>query len=78
MIGAVERVNGQDVGGNVYVYEGLLPQPESSFQIPDLGTNSWIVISAVLCLCLLGVIGLLFLFLVLGRRDKSPQVVVVK
>jgi hypothetical protein len=78
VVGAVERVNGQDVGGNVYVYEGLLPETSSPFQLPQLGTNSWIAISAALCLCLLGVIGLLFFFLVFSRRDRSPQVVVVK
>jgi hypothetical protein len=34
-VGVVERVDGEDVGGNVYVYNGLIPpSPESGLDIP--------------------------------------------
>lgn len=78
VIGAVERVNGVDVGGNVYVYEGLLPNSGLPFNLSQLGTTPWMVAAGLLCLCLLGVLGLLFFFLIFNRRNQTPQVVVVK
>lgn len=70
-VGVVERVDGQDVGGNVYVYEGLIATPTPAGPVlPALGQSEWLLVAlALCCLCLVG-LGLLMFLLFLFRRRR--------
>jgi hypothetical protein len=77
MVGAVERLNGEDIGGNVYYYQGLMPT-----ETPDGGSGStdnriiqWLLANCCLALGILAVLAvvifLIVFFIVKGKGKKK-------
>jgi len=72
-VGAVERLNGNDIGGNVYYYEGLLPTetPEDGSTPPQSGLGQWLTEHCCLSIgILLGVVLLIFLIVFFLLKGK--------
>jgi hypothetical protein len=66
VVAAVERVDGQDVGGSVYVYEGLVEE-----SLGDRLGNSALLIAIAGCWCLFGILLLVLAFLFFFRRRPA-------
>lgn len=67
--GVVGRMDGEDMGGNVYVYEGLVPSGPGGGRA--LSTNILLVAAGLCCVGLLGAIILVGVVLFVRRRGKD-------
>jgi hypothetical protein len=67
VVGAVEMIDGQAVGGNVYVYEGLLPE-ESGGTAGLAQSDTLLLVGLSLCLCLFVLVALAVVYFFFIRR----------
>jgi len=78
MVGAIERLNGEDIGGNVYYYQGLMPTPTPEYTptTPVNNLGGWITANCCLVLGILAVLAVvvfLTVFFIVKGKGKQKE-----